>query len=89
MKLRVLIGATCLILAPWFAGAAVIEPNSADGNWPREIDSNGIHLAIYQPQVDSWKDNKIEARSAVIVTRAENPTQIFGTVSIKRQDRSR
>lgn len=37
---------------------------------------------IYQPQVDSWKDNRIEARSAVIVTRREDPTQIFGIVSI-------
>jgi len=32
--------------------------------------------------VDSWKDNRIEARSAVIVTRQEDPTQIFGIVSI-------
>ena len=53
-----------------------------DGNWPREIDSGNVHLVIYQPQVDSWKDNRIEARSAVIVTRREDPTQIFGIVSI-------
>ena len=48
-----------------------------------EIDSGGNHLVIYQPQVDAWKDNRIEARSAVIVTRKkEDPAQIFGTVTI-------
>lgn len=58
-------------------------PAPGDGNWPREIDSGNIHLVIYQPQVDRWKDNRIEARSAVIVTRRENPAQIFGIVSIQ------
>jgi len=57
-------------------------PPSTDGGWPREIDTDSIHLVIYQPQVDSWKDNRIEARSAVIVTRNGDPKQIFGTVSI-------
>ncbi len=59
------------------------SPASGDGDWPRQIHNDNIDLVIYQPQVDSWKDNKIEARSAVIVTRREDPTQIFGTVSIK------
>lgn len=58
-------------------------PAPAGGNWPREIDSGNIHLVIYQPQVDRWKDNRIEARSAVIVTQRENPAQIFGIVSIQ------
>jgi hypothetical protein len=55
---------------------------AGDGNWPREIDISDIQLVIYQPQVDTWKDNRIEARSAVIVTRQEEPAQIFGIVSI-------
>src|SRR5208283_5927865 len=57
-------------------------PVGGDGDWPREIDTDSIHLVIYQPQVNSWKDNRIEARSAVIVTRNEDPAQFFGTVSI-------
>jgi hypothetical protein len=32
--------------------------------------------------VDSWKNNRIKARSAVIVRRSEESTQIFGIVSI-------
>ncbi len=54
-----------------------------DGNWPRELDTGSIHLVIYQPQVDRWEGNRIESRSAVIVTRRGDPTQIFGTVSIQ------
>jgi len=57
-------------------------PSGGNGDWPREIDTDSVHLVIYQPQVDSWKDNRIEARSAVIVTRKEDPAAIFGTVSI-------
>ena len=58
-------------------------PANGDGNWPRELDTDSIHLVIYQPQVDSWKGDRIEARSAVIVTRNGDPAQIFGTVSIQ------
>ena len=57
-------------------------PPGGNGDWPREIDTDSVHLVIYQPQVDNWKDNRIEARSAVIVTRKEDPAAIFGTVSI-------
>lgn len=56
---------------------------AGDGNWPRELDTHGVHLVIYQPQVDRWEGNRIESRSAVIVTRNGDPTQIFGTVSIQ------
>ncbi len=78
MNARVLLFVTCFAFSPLFAQA----PIAGDGNWPREIDSGNVHLVIYQPQVDSWKDNRIESRSAVIVTRREDPTQIFGIVSI-------
>ncbi len=78
MNRLVLLSLSCFALSPLLAQA----PTPGDGNWPREIDSGNVHLVIYQPQVDSWKENKISARSAVIVTRKEDPTQIFGIVSI-------
>jgi hypothetical protein len=56
-------------------------PPRGDEYWPKEIDAGNIHLDLYQPQVDSWKGNRIEARSAVIVTFKRDTTQIFGTVS--------
>ena len=57
-------------------------PPASDEYWPKEIDTDDLDLVLYQPQVDSWKGNRIEARSAVIVTLKGDPTQIFGTVSI-------
>jgi hypothetical protein len=58
-------------------------PPSGNEYWPKEIDTNNIHLVLYQPQVESWKGNRLEARSAVIVTLPGDSTQIFGTVSMK------
>jgi len=57
-------------------------PPASDEYWPKEIDTDELHLVLYQPQVDSWKGNRIEARSAVIVTLKGESTQIFGTVTI-------
>ena len=76
MKRRALLS---LFAAPLLVGQTAVN---GDGNWPQEIDTGSIHLVIYQPQVDSWKDNLIRARSAVIVTRREDPTEVFGIVSI-------
>ncbi len=57
-------------------------PPGNDEYWPKEIDTDNLHLVLYLPQVDSWKGNRIEARSAVIVAFKGDTTQIFGTVSI-------
>ena len=56
-------------------------PSGGDEYWPKEIDTGSLHLVLYQPQADSWKGNRLEARSAVIVTLKGDTTQIFGTVS--------
>lgn len=58
-------------------------PAGANGNWPREIDTGSFHLVIYQPQVDRWEGNRIDARSAVMVTQRGDPKEIFGTVSME------
>lgn len=69
---------TCIAL-PW--AVAQTSGDAAD-HWPKELDGNGIHFLLYQPQVDSWKKNHLEARSAVTVTRAGSSTPIYGIVSI-------
>ena len=55
-------------------------PASGDGNWPKEIVTDQIRLLLYQPQADSWKNNRIEARSAVMVTQLGNPKEMFGMI---------
>jgi hypothetical protein len=55
-------------------------PASGDGNWPKEIVTDQIHLLLYQPQADTWTDNRIEARSAVMLTQLGDPKQMFGMI---------
>jgi len=78
MRIGKLVFLTSIALPLLFAQA----PPGGDEYWPKEIDTDNLHLVLYQPQVDSWKGNKLEARSAVIVTLKGDTSQIFGTVTI-------
>ena len=77
---------TVLSIAPLLATSIVSTtllaqaPAGGDGNWPKEIVTDQIHLLLYQPQADTWKDNRIEARSAVMMTQLGDPKQIFGMI---------
>src|SRR5580658_1690749 len=63
--------------------SAVAQAPSADEmGWPREMDAGGMHVTIYQPQVDQWKQNRLEARAAVTVTRSGSSTPMYGIVSL-------
>jgi hypothetical protein len=44
----------------------------------REMDAGGMHLTIYQPQVDQWKKKHLEARAAVTVTRPGKGMPLYG-----------
>jgi len=58
----------CLTFAgSW--GALAQAPAAPEERWPRELHSGGNHFVIYQPQVDRWKNDRLEARSAVMVTQ--------------------
>ncbi|HUJ50526.1 MAG TPA: hypothetical protein VLW25_10015 [Bryobacteraceae bacterium] len=65
----------------WTAGA---QPSSGDP-WPREFDHANAHFVVYQLQVDSWKDNRLLARSAVSVTRPGQTVPVYGIVSLSAQ----
>lgn len=72
-----------LSIAPLFFSQVSLSQNNASGEaWPQELDDNGFHLAIYQPQVDSWKNNKLEARAAVTATRPGVARESFGIVTL-------
>ena len=49
-------------------------------DWPREIQSPEGTITIYQPQVDSLKNNQMSARAAVSVTPASGGEPVFGAV---------
>ena len=77
---------TVLQLTPLMGMSIVVPsliaqaPAGGDGNWPKEIVTDQIHLLLYQPQADTWKDNRIEARSAVMMTQLGDPKQMCGMI---------
>ena len=60
-----------------WAGGAVY---AAVEDWPREIVVPEGEIVIYQPQLETFKGDKLTARSAVAVTPKGIPEPIFGAV---------
>jgi hypothetical protein len=67
-----------LIVVSW-SHAAVAQQSG----WPREIDLPAGKIVIYQPQVDTFENNDLTARSAVSVTPAGKTEPVFGAVWFK------
>jgi len=70
------------ILLAWAWCLAAQQPQVSTDPWPREFDNANTHFVVYQPQVDSWKDNHLEARSAVAVTRVGGTIPAYGIVAL-------
>ena len=69
--------------------ALALAQDTADDEgtgWPREVDmDDGGVVVVYQPQMESYKDNTLEARAAVGVTPAGASAPIFGAMWFKCQ----
>lgn len=61
---------------------AAETPLETDTGWPREVESDGFHFVIYQPQVDSWKKDRLEARSAVTLMQQGTSAPVYGIVTL-------
>ena len=62
-----------------FLSSSTLEVD--DGSfWPKEIKADGGTIIIYQPEVESLQQDKMESRSAVSVTTKDNPTPVFGAM---------
>ena len=48
--------------------------------WPQEIDAPRATVIIYQPQLESFEGDKLEARAAVSVTMKGDGEPVFGAV---------
>ena len=64
--------------------AAILPGQTAPaaGNWPMQLDDHGFHIVVYQPQVDSWKKDRLEGRAAVTATKAGSSQEAFGIVTL-------
>ena len=53
-------------------------------NWPRVITNDkGVEVTIYQPQIESFKKDILQARSAVMVKMNKDAEPVFGAVWVK------
>ena len=49
-------------------------------NWPREITSGEGKITIFQPEIESFSDNKMECRSAVVIKTDDQSSPVFGAI---------
>jgi hypothetical protein len=59
-------------------GASWIMPIHAEDTWPREIDTPNGTIVIYQPQLERFSGDHLEARAAMAVTPKKTKTPVFG-----------
>jgi len=52
-------------------------------SWPRVYSEGDLNITIYQPQIDSWNGNILEARAAVAIRNAGMAQPRFGVAWIR------
>jgi hypothetical protein len=68
-----------LLLGPF----AVTQASGQEEGWPREIDTAKGLVVLYQPQLDVFEGNHLEARAAVSVIPTGKTEPVFGAVWLK------
>ena len=56
------------------------QQESEELGWPRKIAIKDGEVIIYQPQVESLTENKLESRAAISVKNAEYTSPVFGAM---------
>ncbi len=57
-----------------------VLPRVLLAQWPRELEVDRGTIIIYQPQIESFEGNNMQARAAVSVQTSEMVAPVFGTV---------
>jgi hypothetical protein len=70
-----------LILLISFSSPLFSQTDYSELTWPREIETKNAILTLYQPQLELFEGNNLEARMAVSIS--ENDEMTFGAVWIK------
>jgi hypothetical protein len=71
-------GALVATAAPAPTAKALAAPTPAP--WPREVKLSNAVILIYQPQVNSWTDNKLDFRCALAILPKGATREDFGVV---------
>ncbi len=64
---------------PW-AHAQAPGASSADDAWPKQFVSDENMFSIYQPQIERWQGNELQARAAVGLETAASAQPRFGVI---------
>jgi hypothetical protein len=71
-----------IVFSAWTTTVAWSQEEDIEG-WPREIDTAKGLVVIYQPQLDRFEGNAMEARAAVSITPKSRTEPVFGAVWLK------
>jgi len=63
---------------PDYSSLEIQTDSQADVGWPRVITDPRGTVIVYQPQLDSFKNNDLEGRAAVSVTLKDSQEPVFG-----------
>lgn len=78
--MNALVKNTGFIISVLILTSSFLIKEETENNWPREIDSKEGTIIIYQPEIESLINDKMESRSAVSITTNDNPTPVFGAM---------
>ena len=51
-----------------------------DKGWPRKMVSGTNSFSVYQPQIEQWQGNRLEARAAVAITDGQSKQTAYGVL---------
>jgi hypothetical protein len=66
-------------------GAPPAQAGGTDDTWPKQVVSDGNTFSIYQPQIERWQGNELQARAAVGLETAASPQPRFGVIWFSAQ----
>lgn len=76
-------GLMALTACLFAAGAPAAELEESGFEWPHQLDADFGEVVMYQPQLESYSGNTLEARAAVSVTPKGEAAPTFGAVWFK------
>lgn len=78
---NIVVSGSCVAaLGAWLLVSAICAADTGTNEWPREIYLPEGQVVIYQPQPETFKDDKLTARAAVSVTLKDTTEPVFGAV---------
>jgi hypothetical protein len=66
----------CILLS----ATTAVSQNEASLTWPLQLDADFGQVVVYQPQLESYANNVLEARAAVSVTQKGKTEPVFGAI---------